>query len=205
MRKERPDWPGQNPLWIDDFLAPETCELIREELEFSFWRPSTVVRREAGGLLRDRRSKMRVSETTSADWFSPELSREIRKIETRLTRVLGYTRERFEPWQATRYGMGGKFDFHFDCGCWREDPAGEREATLLLYLDSPARGGSTYFRDLGLTVEARAGRLLVWRNLLTNGEPDPRMIHSAAPVKSGKKTTLVTWVRQRTIRTNSGG
>ena len=192
-------------MWVDDFLSKETCASILEELEFSFWRPSTVVRKDQDGPLQVHRSRMRVSESTSQDWFSPELLRKIRRIESRLVRMLGCARERYEPWQATRYPGGGKFDFHYDCGCWRDEPAGEREATVLLYLDSPSRGGSTCFRELGLKIEARAGRLLVWKNLLPNGECDPGMIHSGSPVRGGKKTTLVTWIRQRSLRQTTGG
>lgn len=205
MRKTQQQWPERNPMWVDDFLSQETCASILEELEFSFWRPSTVVRKGQDGPLQVRRSRMRVSESTSQEWFSPELLREIRRIESRLVRTLGCARERYEPWQATRYPVGGKFDFHYDCGCWKDEPAGEREATVLLYLDSPPRGGSTRFRELGLKIEARAGRLLVWKNLLPDGECDPGMIHSGAPVKRGRKTTLVTWIRQRAIRPTTGG
>jgi prolyl 4-hydroxylase len=198
-RSER--WPAEGPWWIDDFLAPETCRLILDELEFSFWQPSRVVRRPGHGGLATRQSLKRLSESSDESWFSPELARELRRIEGRLTRLLGCPRERFERWQATRYAPGGRFDFHFDCGFFADEPAGEREITVLLYLDSPKQGGSTRFRELGLEVEARAGRLLAWRNLLPGGPCDPRSLHASAPVRKGRKTTLVTWIRQRALRT----
>jgi prolyl 4-hydroxylase len=203
VKKSREAWPERNPLWIDDFLSQETCAVVLEELEISFWRPSLVVRRNPKGLLRLHRSRRRVSESSSQEWFSPELLRELRRIETRLARLLGRPRERYETWQATRYDIGGKFDLHYDCGCWQNEPEGEREATVLIYLDSPSRGGGTCFPELGLEVEARAGRLLVWKNLLADGECDPRMIHSSLPLRRGRKTTLVTWIRQREIRTGT--
>jgi prolyl 4-hydroxylase len=188
-----------NLAWQDGFLSPRDCALLLDELQFSFWRPSTVVTRYGESLLRQR-TNTRLSETTTETWFSATLLRAMRRIERRLCRLLGRPPENFEEWQATRYATGGRFDDHNDAGHWREDAAGEREMTVLLYLQTPEKGGGTRFRDLGEEIEARAGRLLVWTNLLEDGRVNPRMIHAGVPVRKGKKCVLVTWIRERAIR-----
>jgi hypothetical protein len=65
---------------------------------------------------------------------------------------------------------------------------------------APTRaGGGTHFRALDLLVEARAGRLLTWKELVAGGTNDS-MTHAGTPVSEGEKITLVTWQRQRRFR-----
>lgn len=186
--------------WLDGFLSAQRCARVLEELEFAFWSPSTVVRRTFDGELHSFHSGTRVSETTHQEWFSAGLQREIRVIEQRLIKLIGCRPDRYEEWQATRYRTGGKFEYHFDSGYWADEPAGDREKTILIYLETPARGGSTKFRELDVDVKPQAGRLLVWDNLLPGGGRDPNMLHASVPVARGRKTVLVTWVRQRSVR-----
>lgn len=197
----RPAPHGGRLLWMDGFVPEEECALVLDELQFAYWSASTVIRRESGGALQSVRSAGRVSESTTEHWFSRELARCVRRIERRVAGLVHRPVDRFERWQATRYGRGGRFRDHFDCGFWGQEPAGEREKTVLIYLDTPARGGSTYFKELGLEVMARRGRLVVWNNLEPDGTADPAMLHRSVPVARGRKTTLVTWIRQRPIRT----
>jgi prolyl 4-hydroxylase len=192
-------------VWVDGFLSAKACATILEELEFAFWRPSTVIVRHTDGLFESRRSLGRVSETTSQEWFSRGLVARIERVERRIAGLLNRTAEFYEPWQATRYSSGGRFDFHLDGGHWTDNPAGDREMTVLIYLDAPRAGGATHFPELGLRIEPRPGRLLVWNNLLPGGTIDPRMRHAGAPVKGGRKTILVTWIRERAIRPGNTG
>ncbi len=191
--------------WIDGFVPRATCARMLDELDFAFWRPSAVVRRRAGGGLTSRRSRVRTSESAEERWFTPQLQRSLRRIESRLITVVGCDLRRREPWQATRYRRRAWFDEHCDCGYWASDAQRERERTVLIYLDTPGRGGSTRFRRLGLDVAAEAGRLVVWNNLSSDGRCDPTMLHASTPVTRGRKTTLVTWIRQRRIAASNGG
>lgn len=190
--------PQENePLWTDAFLSPAKCRSVLEELEFAFWRPSTVVRRGNAGELHSSTSEARVSESTSEEWFSTPLKREIRQLERRIARQLSCSPTRFESWQATRYGPGDGFDYHLDCGYWTQEARGERWMTVLLYLDTPEQGGATHFKHLDVEVKAQAGRVLMWRNLLANGQCNSQMLHASMPLVRGQKTTLVTWIRER--------
>lgn len=190
------------PSYVDGFVRPATCRRLLEELDFAFWQPSTVVNRSREGAVVARRSAMRVSHTTTEDWFTEPAARTARSIRARLAALLRVPAVRFEPWQAVRYGCGGMFDYHLDAGLWSGEPAGERVWTAIVYLDTPSAGGATHFKDLDLTVSAVSGRLLVWKNLLSDGTPNPWMLHRGTPVRKGRKTILVTWVRQRRFKPN---
>lgn len=183
------------PRWVDGFLSESLCNEILDELEVTLWKPSTVSYRLDGGKSRHGLSRRRRSETAHEEWFSPELKLILRQIEKRIARLLGLRAYCHESWQALRYGRGDKFMEHFDVGHGDDGLHRERERSIVIYLNSPDRGGSTTFRELGLKVEARCGRLLTWKNLLPNGEIDLTMLHASAPVVRGIKTVLVTWVR----------
>ncbi len=186
--------------WIESFLPPEQCASIVDELRFAFWSPSTVTDYKPWRELRTVRSLMRVSESTTEKWFTPELRRAIRSIDRRLESLVPHLQERREDWQATRYSVGGKFDYHLDGGHWASECGGHREHTVLIYLNTPRRGGGTRFKKFDLEVQAKTGRLLVWRNMINRNERDLEMLHAATPLKSGRKIVLVTWVRQRPVR-----
>jgi prolyl 4-hydroxylase len=183
-------------IWIDDFINERTCTRILDELEFTLWRPSTVIMRGMSGSEIITQSPSRVSETAMQEWFSDDLNREVEHIEGRLVRILGEPRAKYEPWQAIRYTRGGKFDYHYDAGYWKDEAAADRRTTILIYLNTPVSGGSTRFRHLDLDIDARAGRLVLWQNLLDDGECDPRMLHCSVPLKRGRKFALVTWIRE---------
>ena len=186
--------------WIDGFLSASQCAAILEELRFAFWQPSDVSMKTADGTLESKVSSMRVSRSTDQFWFTPSLLRWMHVIEGRLQPFVPGIRHRAEPWQATRYYAGGKFDYHCDAGHWRDEPGGERMRTVLIYLDTPRHGGSTCFSELNIDVKAQAGRLLVWKNLDRYGSCDRSMVHRSGPLGGGRKTVLVTWVRQRKFR-----
>ncbi len=188
--------------WFDEFLTRPQCERILDELEVTVWRPSSVVHRARSGALVEGLSVTRSSETAHETWFSPALRRAIRRIERRIERLVPVESVRFESWQATRYRRGDRFREHYDAGYWHDDPAGDRERSIVIYLDSPLQGGSTRFPVLGLDLSARAGRLLTWSNLLPNGSHDPQVLHAGTPVLRGSKNVLVTWVRERAIVRN---
>jgi prolyl 4-hydroxylase len=182
------------PVTIDRFIGPDRCRQMLEELSFAFWRPSTVVAHGSEGY---EVSAMRVSETTDESWFTPQMTVHIADLDARLSSMLPHFRRRREPWQVTRYRRGGRFDYHLDAGHWPNDPCGERKYTVLLFLNTARCGGETHFPFLDLTIAARAGRLVIWQNLVGGAVCDERMSHASLPLLRGRKAVLVTWVRQR--------
>jgi len=181
----------------DDFLSSEDCTRILEELETVFWKPSLTYTQQQDKAYKNTLTPFRVSETSHQEWFGSHLNLIVTHIEKRLKSLFGVSPAYLEPWQATKYPKGGKFDYHLDAGYWANHPARERILTFLIYLTTPQIGGGTHFRALDVYVEGKAGMLLVWNNLLSNGNSDYRMIHSSVPLEKGEKTTLVSWQRQR--------
>jgi prolyl 4-hydroxylase len=185
---------------IDRFLTPAECSLALDELECAVWRPSLVYVKHDDGIYRDIMSPLRVSETAQQRWFSDPLQRMLKGAERRLEKLFCIDASHLESWQATTYPHRGTFYYHLDAGYWEGHHAGDRILTFLLYLTTPLKGGGTHFRALDVHVEAKAGRLLVWDNLFGNGACNYGMIHSSVPLLKGKKTTLITWQRQRRYR-----
>jgi prolyl 4-hydroxylase len=199
-RKLSKTYVSNEVFFIDGFVSEAKCRDILEELKYVPWQPSLTYRQQVDGSRRNQLTENRVSETAHQKWFGSRLNTLLRQIELRLQRLFALEIANLEYWQATNYQRHGKFDYHLDAGYWSAHYAGERILTFLLYLDTPLKGGGTHFRALDINVESRAGRLLVWENLFPNGNCNHRMIHSATPVLSGQKTTLVTWQRQRKFR-----
>jgi prolyl 4-hydroxylase len=171
-----------------------------DELEIAIWSPSLVYVKHEDGMYRDIASSLRVSETAQERWFSRPAQQMLRRAEQKLHTLFAVRSGDLETWQATTYPLGGQFYYHLDAGYWEDHHAGDRILTFLLYLTTPAKGGGTHFRALDVYVEAKAGRLLVWDNLFPDGGANHRMIHSSVPLLRGKKTTLISWQRQRRYR-----
>lgn len=185
---------------VDDFLDPEEIDLALADLDLAVWRPSMTYMLQEDGARRDVLSPLRVSETAQQSWFTDDLQRLLAKIERRIMASIPLDPARLEYWQATNYPRGGRFFYHLDAGYWDDHYAGDRVFSFLIHLKTPLRGGGTHFRAIDRHVEARAGRLVVWDNLFANGDCNYRMIHSSEPLIRGEKTTLITWLRQKTFR-----
>lgn len=77
---------------------------------------------------------------------------------------------------------------------------GQRQATVIAYLNRVAAGGHTQFPDLGLNIPATPGSLLAFRNLDGDGQPDARTLHAGLPVIAGEKWICTLWLRQAAMR-----
>jgi len=185
---------------LDEFITPSECDLMLRELEFTHWADSAVVKYIGDENSPAYFSDMRKSLTSGQIWFSDELNETLAVIEERLALIIASSRSHFEEWQATRYRRNDRFDYHVDGGNWQGTAAGERKRSIIMYLDTPRLGGETRFRALNRTIAARAGRILIWNNLLPTGKCNFAMIHAGLPVKGGTKTILVSWERERQLR-----
>lgn len=188
--------------YVDDFLSIAECRSIMDELEIAFWQSSKIITYLPGSESHHQvLAPSRISETAHQEWFSADLNAMLGSIEKRLELYFDIDNSKLEYWQATQYPMRGKFDYHLDAGFWEKDNAGERVHTILLYLDTPLKGGSTHFRALDLEIKPKTGRMVIWKNLFENGDCNYKMIHASLPLLKGTKTTLVTWERQKKHRT----
>jgi prolyl 4-hydroxylase len=128
----------------------------------------------------------------------------IRRIENRIAELIGVPVERGEPIQILHYTPGAEYKPHFDFF----DPAspgnekvlamgGQRVATLVMYLNDVAAGGSTVFPEVGLDVLPRKGNAVYFAYTTEDGQLDRRTLHGGSPVAEGEKWIATKWLRQR--------
>jgi prolyl 4-hydroxylase len=99
-----------------------------------------------------------------------------------------------EPLHVLRYRPGQQYRPHHDA---RGDVPLEKRriATALIYLNDAYEGGETNFPELGITVRGAVGDMLIFRNLMADRLPDPRMTHAGLPVARGEKWLATRWIR----------
>ena len=125
---------------------------------------------------------------------------------SRLSKLLGVPKDRFEECQMVLYGDSEHYSLHHDCLEPRRLsrlPSHQRVATVLVYLtDLPAScgGGTSFPRFNGLAgYEATpvAGSALFWSNVDGAGLPEPLSVHEALPVRGEgvRKVAINVWVR----------
>jgi len=124
------------------------------------------------------------------------------RIERRIAALLGWPVENGEGLQVLHYGVGAEYKPHHDYF----DPAqpgmapvlkrgGQRVATLVIYLSTPARGGATVFPELGLEVAPVKGHGVFFA--YDRPHPSTLTLHGGAPVIEGEKWVATKWLRER--------
>lgn len=98
--------------------------------------------------------------------------------------------------QIIRYRPGEHYSTHHDQAAAPRSPQGARLYTFFMYLTTPEEGGSTYFGDIDLRVNATKGSALLWPSLMDQDVslPELRAHHEALPVVRGTKVAATAWV-----------
>lgn len=122
------------------------------------------------------------------------------KLEQRIQALLGYPENKTEPLQVLRYKVGGHYAPHHDFFDplnlnfkARIEEKGQRQATLLIYLNDVEAGGSTFFPHLGLDVLPKKGNALFFSYRTEDGKLDPTLLHAGSPITKGEKWVAVKW------------
>lgn len=97
-----------------------------------------------------------------------------------------------ESLTVLHYAPGQQYREHLDT---LPHVANQRTATMIIYLNEGYVGGETRFPELGITIKARTGDALFFRNLTAAGTPDPRCRHAGLPVTAGTKWVATRWIR----------
>jgi prolyl 4-hydroxylase len=124
------------------------------------------------------------------------------RVEARMGELLGWPVENGEGLQVLRYRPGAEYKPHYDYF----DPAqpgtpailqrgGQRVASLVCYLNTPARGGATIFPDAGFTVAPVRGNAVFFS--YDRPHPSTGSLHGGAPVIEGEKWVATKWLRER--------
>lgn len=127
------------------------------------------------------------------------------RITDRLARCADASYSRAEPLAVLRYRRSEEYRPHRDAlgpAALTGDTlrqAGDRSATVLVYLNNPAGGGETAFPHLQISVSPKIGRVLVFENLDSQGQPNPLSLHAGLPVSAGSKWLASLWLRQQPL------
>ena len=124
-----------------------------------------------------------------------------KRIELRMAALLNWPVENGEGLQVLRYGPGAEYKPHYDYF----DPdqpgtptilkrGGQRVASLVCYLNTPALGGATVFPDVKLDVAPLKGNAVFFS--YDRPHPLTRSLHGGAPVVEGEKWVATKWLRQ---------
>jgi prolyl 4-hydroxylase len=177
--------------FLSDIECDKLVALARERLE----RSETVV----GATGESEVSEVRSSEGMFFERAEHEVCE---RIEARIAALLNWPVENGEGLQVLRYGPGAEYRPHYDYF----DPGqagssrlllrgGQRVATMVMYLNTPAKGGATVFPDAGLAVSPVKGNAVFF----SYARPDPTSasLHGGSPVQAGEKWVATKWLRER--------
>lgn len=146
-------------------------------------------------------SEVNAARTSDGMFFERGEHELIRLLEQRIADLLRWPVDHGEGLQVLRYRPGAEYRPHHDYF----DPAqagtsrilqrgGQRVATLVMYLNTPAGGGATTFPDVGLEVAPVRGNAVFFS--YDRAHPNTKTLHGGAPVLDGEKWVATKWLRQ---------
>ncbi|CAB9519968.1 Prolyl 4-hydroxylase subunit alpha-1 [Seminavis robusta] len=185
---------------LDNFLSDEESDtLIEVGMDIGYKRSADVGRKRFDGTYEAEVNEDRTSKNSWCGGFCLEDSN-TQRILQRIENVTGIPSDNGEMLQLLKYEKGQFYRTHHDLIAHQRDrPCGVRILTFFLYLNDVELGGGTNFPELGLTVQPKKGRALIWPSVLDEdpNERDDRTDHQALPVKAGVKYGANAWIHQR--------
>lgn len=177
-----------------DLLSADECDQMIALARARLARSETVQTETGASEVNDAR-------TSQGMFFERGENPLVTRIEARMAALLGWPLENGEGIQVLRYGPGAEYKPHYDYF----DPAhsgtpsilrrgGQRVASLVCYLNTPAQGGSTVFPDVQLDVAPLRGNAVFFS--YDRAHPVTRTLHGGAPVVEGEKWVATKWVRE---------
>ena len=187
---------------LDNFMTPAECDAACQQATTRMRRSEVMSRQSEGSVL-----EINVRDADSASLKGTK-SKLAARIERRIQTLTSWPETHGEPLLVQRYKPQGKYLPHFDFfdltqGLHQKTVAGagQRLATLIVYLREPEAGGATYLANLGMRIKPRKGSALFF------SYPDPSQqsgtLHAGDPVLAGEKWILTKWLRERSWVSNA--
>lgn len=173
---------------VPGLFTAEECRYLAEAAAPLF-EPALTVDERTG---QHFRNPVRTSDTAVFPWVAENPA--IHALNRRLAAASGTDAAQGEPLQVLRYAPGQEYKPHIDAIPGMEN---QRVLTALVYLNEDFEGGETHFLEAGLTVRARRGDALLFRNVDAEGQPDKAAVHAGLPVRRGVKLLASRWIRER--------
>ncbi len=175
-------------------LSEAECDALVAAAAPRLARSETVIN-ETGG------NEVNPSRTSEGMFFGRGESPLCQRIEARIGALLNWPVENGEGLQVLHYQPGAEYKPHHDYF----DPAqpgmaavlargGQRLATLVIYLNTPERGGGTTFPDVALEVAPIKGNAVFFS--YDRPHAATRSLHGGAPVITGEKWVATKWLRE---------
>lgn len=175
---------------LSETECDEMMDLARPKLE----RSQTVVNATGD-------SEVNAARTSKGMFFNRGEHALCQRIEARIGRLLRWPVEHGEGLQILNYAPGAEYKPHYDYF----DPAhsgtpkilqrgGQRVGTLVMYLNTPTKGGGTTFPDVGLEVAPIKGNAVFFS--YNRAHPSTKTLHGGAPVIEGEKWVATKWLRE---------
>ena len=181
-----------------NLLSPEECDALIADAEPRLARSLTVATKTGG-------EEINADRTSDGMFFQRGETPLIQRIEARIARLLHWPIENGEGLQVLHYRPGAEYKPHYDYF----DPAepgtativkrgGQRVGTLVMYLNTPEKGGGTTFPDVHLEVGPQRGNAVFFS--YERPHTSTRTLHGGAPVVAGEKWIATKWLREREFK-----
>lgn len=181
-----------------NLLSPEECDALIAAAEPRMARSLTVATKTGG-------EEINADRTSDGMFFQRGESPLIQRIEERIARLLNWPIENGEGLQVLHYRPGAEYKPHYDYF----DPAepgtativkrgGQRVGTLVMYLNTPEKGGGTTFPDVHVEVGPQRGNAVFFS--YDRPHTSTRTLHGGAPVIAGEKWIATKWMREREFK-----
>ena len=178
-----------------NLLSPEECDALIAAATPRMARSLTVATKTGG-------EEINADRTSDGMFFQRGDNPVVQRIEERIARLLNWPLENGEGLQVLHYRPGAEYKPHYDYF----DPAepgtptilkrgGQRVGTLVMYLNTPEKGGGTTFPDVHLEVAPQRGNAVFFS--YERPHPTTRTLHGGAPVIAGEKWVATKWLRER--------
>jgi prolyl 4-hydroxylase len=175
-------------------LSDAECDELVAAAAPRMARSETVVN-ETGG------NEVNAARTSDGMFFGRGELPICQRIEQRIAALVRWPLVNGEGLQVLHYRPGAEYKPHHDYF----DPAqpgmaavlrrgGQRVGTLVMYLNTPERGGGTVFPDVHLEVAPVKGNAVFFS--YDRPHPMTHTLHGGAPVKAGEKWVATKWLRE---------
>ena len=177
---------------IEDFLDAQECRRVIEIMKGSLRRSTITVDNEPDKYFRKSR-------TCDLSFIDVPV---VRRLDRMICEAMRIAPALAEPTQGQYYDVGDEFKPHtdyfeaYELERFSTPTLGQRTWTFMMYLNEPEGGGETAFVNLGLSVQPKTGRAVIWNNLTPLGEPNPDTLHQGTPVSAGYKAIITKWFRR---------
>ena len=187
----------------DSVLSPDLCDYLMQLAE-SKGLADNLINRD-GKYIQD---EIRTSKGT---FFNHGDNKILDGVIEAFCGMCGLSPARLEPVSIQRYQPGQEYKPHYDAFLPDEmgempksakiEEAGNRPVTMIAYLNDVQDGGGTVFPVLGLAVQAKQGRVVMFGNLDENKLPHPASLHMGLPPENGDKWIITFWFREKDMET----